>query len=504
MFIQDFKNVAKKFPNRTAAVCRDMHITYDELDRKSSKIASFLLNKFEGKCEIIGYYGERSIETLIAVLGIWKAGAAYLPFDTCQPFERRRIICEKSKVQFLLVDCYSDMCACVECMSVSEILLENQQNPIVERNVSNERCDDIAYIIFTSGTTGTPKGAMVTHSGMYNHLQAKKEFLKFTEKTKLAQTANIGFDISIWQLFLPLMLGATVYFVSEKEIMNLKKFTGYIIDNSIQILEIVPSYLELWLNYLQNRKINLPSLHFLFVTGEVFNPDLANKSLIYLKHVNIVNAYGPAEAADDVTHYILDANIHYDKVPLGTSIPGMRVDILDELKQPLPIGMKGTIFVTGIGVGKGYINDLAKTADSFFDNLIVPGNCSYDTGDTGYIGEDGLLYYCGRMNNQVKVCGHRIELEEIEMRLQLLDGIRDAIVEAKEDFDKKGKKLVAYVVLDNIDQVLTKTYIIGELEKNLPYYMIPKEYYICSEFPLSVNGKVDRTQVFRYTLRLIK
>lgn len=389
-------------------------------------------------------------------------------------------------------------------MSIREILLEQQQCPVVEIEINNVQYDDIAYIIFTSGTTGVPKGAMVTHEGMYNHLQAKKEFLQFTEETRLAQTANIGFDISIWQLVLPLMLGATVYFVRENEIMNLKKITRYILNNGIQILEIVPSYLDRWLNYLQNRNIFLPSLQYLFVTGEVFNPDLANRSVQYFKRIKIVNAYGPAEAADDVTHYILDENVHYDNVPLGISIPGMRIDILDEQKQPVPAGVKGTIYVTGVGVGKGYINAPDKTASSFFDNLLVPDSCSYDTGDTGYIGKDGLLYYCGRMNNQVKISGHRIELEEIEMRLQLANNIRDAIVEAKEDFSQGEKRLIAYVVLNHQDEMPTKEHLTQELEKTLPYYMIPKEYCICGEFPLSGNGKVDRMKVSEHIIKFIK
>lgn len=504
MFILDFKMAASKFANRPAAFYKDEYITYSELDCKSSQIAAYLLNRLEGKGAVIGYYGERSIETLIAILGIWKAGASYLPVDPIQPIERRRMICEEGGVQLLLVDHYKEACDFTKCISVSQILLEQQQYPVVEIDINNVQCDDIAYIIFTSGTTGVPKGAMVTHGGMYNHLQAKKEFLHFSEETRLAQTANIGFDISIWQLVLPLMLGATVFFVKETEIMNLKKITGYILKNNVQILEIVPSYLDRWLNYLQNRNIFLPSLQYLFVTGEVFNPDLANRSVQYFKQVKIVNAYGPAEAADDVTHYILDENIHYDNVPLGISIPGMHIDILDEQKQPVPAGVRGTIYVTGVGVGKGYINAPDKTAASFFDNLLVPGSCSYDTGDTGYIGKDGLLYYCGRMNNQVKISGHRIELEEIETRLQLANNIREAVVEAKEDLSLGEKRLIAYVVLNHPDEIPAKEYLEKELEKILPYYMIPKKYYICKHLPLSGNGKIDRANVPKYIVDIIR
>lgn len=494
---------ASKFANRPAAFYKDEYITYTELDYKSSQVATYLLNRTEGKSSVIGYYGQRSIETLIAILGIWKAGASYLPIDPIQPLERRRMICEESGVQMLLVDHYEETCDFIKCMPISEILLAQQRGSVDEMDFNNVQYDDIAYIIFTSGTTGVPKGAMITHGGMYNHLQAKKDFLQFTEETRLAQTANIGFDISIWQLVLPLMIGATVFFVSEIEIMNLKKITAYILKNDVQIFEVVPSYLERWLNYLQNRSIFLPSLQYLFVTGEAFNPDLANRSVQYFKQVKIVNAYGPAEAADDVTHYILDKNIHYNNVPLGTSIPGMRIDVLDEQKRIVPAEVKGTIYVTGVGVGKGYINAPDKTADSFFDSLIEPGNCSYDTGDTGYIGKDGLLYYCGRMNNQVKISGHRIELEEIEMRLQLANNIKDAVVEAKEDLSLREKRLMAYVTLNRPNEVPTKEYLERELEKTLSYYMIPKEYYICRHFPLSENGKIDRKKVSEHVVDLI-
>ena len=504
MFIMDFYMAASIFANKTAAFYKGESLTYSELDYKSSQIAAYLLHQFEGKGAVIGYYGERSIELLIAILGIWKAGASYLPIDPILPNERRRMICEESGAQLLLVDHYEEAIDFIECISIKEILFNQKWESGAKINISNEQCDDIAYIIFTSGTTGVPKGAMVTHGGMYNHLQAKKSFLHFTAETRLAQTANIGFDISIWQLVLPLMLGATVFFVRDNEIMNLKKITGYILQHNIQIFEIVPSYLSRWLNYLQNRNIFPCPLQYLFVTGEVFNPDLANRSVQYFKQIKIVNAYGPAEAADDVTHYILEENIHYENVPLGTSIPRMRIDILDEQKRIVPAEVKGTIYVTGVGVGKGYINDPNKTAACFIDNLIIQGSCSYDTGDTGYIGKDGLLYYCGRMNNQVKISGHRIELEEIEMRLQLANNIRNAIVEAKEDLSVDKKQLIAYVVLNHTDEIPTKKYLDRELGSTLPYYMIPKEYYICKHFSLSVNGKIDRLNVTEHIIGLIK
>lgn len=500
MFITDFSMAVKTFPNRPAAFYKDEYITYNELDSKSSQVAAYLLNRLEGKGVVVGYYGERSIETLIAILGIWKAGASYLPIDHILPLERRRMICEESSAQLLIVNRYEESLDFIKCITISEMLLEQQKDSAVEINIQTQ-CNDIAYIIFTSGTTGVPKGAMITHAGMYNHLRAIIEFLHITPETRLAQTANIGFDISIWQLILPLTLGATVFFVRDNEIYNLKKITKYILNNNIQILEIVPSYLDRWLNYLQNRNIVLPSLKYMLVTGEAFNPNLANRSVQYFKNVKIVNAYGPAEAADDVTLYILDENTYYDNVPLGTSIPGMRIDVLDDQKGIVPTEVKGTIYVTGIGVGKGYINAPDKTAESFFDGLIVPGNSSYDTGDTGYIGKDGLLYYCGRMNNQVKINGHRIELEEIEMKLQLANNIRDAIVEVKEDIG--DKRLIAYVILTDPDKMPTKQYLDRELEKILPYYMIPKAYYVCRHFPLSGNGKIDRANVSEYIMESI-
>ena len=503
MFIQDFKMAVKKFPNKPAAFYKGEYITYSELDYKSSQLAAYLIKRFGRNSGVIGYYGERSIETLIAILGIWKSGASYLPIEPIIPHERKKIIYKESGVRLLLVDYYDDMSELIECMPISEILSKQQHGQVIEIDTDNAHCDDVAYIIFTSGTTGVPKGAMITHKGMYNHLLAKKEFLDFSEETKLAQTANIGFDISIWQLILPLMLGAAVFFVMENEIMNLKKITNYILKNDIQILEVVPSYLDRWLNYLSNRNIIIPSLKYLFVTGEMFNPNLANRSVQYFKQVKIVNAYGPAEAADDVTHYILDKNIHYDNVPLGSSIPGMQIDILDEQKQPVPMSVKGTIYVTGVGVGKGYINNPDKTAESFHDNLLVTGKCSYDTGDTGYIDEDGLLYYCGRNNNQVKINGHRIELEEIEMRLQLADNIKDAVVEASEELGSLGKKLIAFVVLKCPSKIPTKEYLDTELKKTLPHYMLPKEYYICRYFRLSKNGKIDRTKISEQIISLI-
>ena len=246
--------------------------------------------------------------------------------------------------------------------------------------------------------------------------------------------------------------------------------------------------------------MELPSLKYLFVTGEAFSPSLAKVCLAYFDNTQIVNAYGPAEAADDVTHYILDANINYNSIPLGRSIDGMRVDILDERGKIVPNGEKGLIYVTGVGVGKGYINDHEKTLHDFTMGLIVPGERSYNTGDTGYIGEDGLLYFCGRMNNQVKVHGHRIELEEIETRLQDIRNIAEAIVEVRNDPMSGLDRMIAYVRFDKEGVSLSKESIENELSKILPYYMIPKEYYICDAFPVSTNGKIDRKCVSEYVI----
>ena len=238
----------------------------------------------------------------------------------------------------------------------------------------------------------------------------------------------------------------------------------------------------------------------MFVTGEVFSPKLANICLQFFKTTKIVNAYGPAEAADDVTHYILDNNVTYDNVPLGYSIDGMRVDILDEQDKAVPVGEKGVIYVTGVGVGQGYINDAEKTARSFKSGIIVPGERSYNTGDTGYMEKDGLLYFCGRKNNQVKIRGHRIELEEIEIRLQDIQYICEAVVEVKDDPLSGVTGMIAYIRMSDFDAIPNKQYLEKELGKILPYYMIPKEYYVCDVFPVSGNGKIDRKNVYKHVI----
>ncbi len=492
MFLVEFNRMVKLCPERTAVACGNESVTYSDLDNKSTILANMLRDFGVHTDSLIGYWDNRSIETIIAILGIWKAKGAYLPIDLHNPVDRVKTMVHDSGTRILIMNKARE-CDFAQVISLHDLFLSQYSVDDWEEPSTNP--DDLAYVIYTSGSTGKPKGAMIEHKGMYNHLLSKMGILHLDESSHVAQNANIGFVISIWQLILPLMLGATTYIFSDSDAFHLRKFIRLIQTYQISVLEVVPTFLYLLLDHLKQRSITLESLKYLVVTGEEFKAALANECLAYFQDTIIINAYGPTEASDDVTHYILGSNTQYDRIPIGSCIPGMHITIVDEHLVPLPAGHRGKIVITGIGVGRGYINDQANTEKSFYHGLFSDHERSYDTNDVGYISEQSICYYCGRIDNQVNIHGFRIELEEIENRLQSIAFIKDAVVQVVSSNDNRSETLHAYILLEDPADPVCDSDIQSKLSAILPYYMIPEKYTICGSFPTGMNGKIDRTKL---------
>ncbi|MGD2090547.1 MAG: AMP-binding protein, partial [Candidatus Aminicenantes bacterium] len=369
----------------------------------------------------------------------------------------------------------------------------------VKNLASTNQSSDLAYIIYTSGSTGEPKGAMVHHLGMINHLFAKINDLAIRPDDIIAQTASICFDISVWQFLSALLVGAHPLIMDKEIILDPLRFLGRLQKEKVTILETVPSLLTVFLQVVKDEKDkDLKHLRWMILTGEVLGVPLVREWFGYFPGIKLVNAYGPTEASDDVTHYFIKEMPAENRVtiPIGKPVQNTHIYIMDKHSGLCPVGVRGEICVAGIGVGKGYLKDPGKTKKSFVANPLAAeiGDkdyaTMYKTGDLGCYRGDGHIEIFGRIDDQVKIKGNRIELGEIENCLLNYDGIKESLVLARESNGQKGDKyLCAYVTAGSeLDKFQLRDY----LSLKLPDYMIPLYFIQLEHFPLTANGKIDR------------
>lgn len=486
MFLRKFRDNVKKYPNKIVVVSGKESWTYRELDLYSDLVADELINHGVKKGVPVGYYDYASASTLAVIIGIWKVNAIYVPIAKNNPMHRVRVILEESNTKTLIT---ADETVNIEGIHVVNINACIKKSRIGNSYVEDNDPDDIAYILFTSGSTGKPKGVMTEHRGILNHLMAKEKILNITCDSKILQDASLGFVISIWQLLLPLIVGSTTYIVDAQYRNNIHKYIERLREYKIQIIEVVPTYLELLINYVMSKGITLEELQYIVVTGERFNKSLAKQCFQCFKGVKVINAYGATEVSDDVLHCIVDPSINYDEIPIGKAIDNMRIDILDDNYMPVENGKTGNIVLTGISVSKGYINSVNEDK-KFVNNIVSEDSRSYITGDYGYIGSDGLCYYCGRKNSFVKVNGMRVDIGEIETLLRDIPFIEDAVVILQGKSSNQMSELHAFLKLKSKKENIP-ILIYDALIKKVPYYMIPTLYTFCSSFPVAINGKID-------------
>ncbi|MCP4179820.1 MAG: AMP-binding protein, partial [bacterium] len=351
------------------------------------------------------------------------------------------------------------------------------------------RPTDLSYIIFTSGSTGVPKGAMVEHAGMLNHLLSKIDILGITEKNRIVQNASHCFDISIWQFFAALLKGGTTYIYNNDLILNPSKMIQQLMEDNITIFEVVPTFLSLLLESI-DRNIRLVDLEFCLVTGEEVKKDVVEQWFDLFPGKTLVNAYGPTEASDDITHYVMDRAPEHSIVPIGKPVQNFNIYIIDKNFKLCPIGVDGELVVSGMGVGRGYVNNPERTALVFMDDPFIENETLrlYKTGDLARWRPDGNIEFLGRIDHQVKIRGFRIELGEIENSLIKHNEISSAVVVAKEGTDGDDQLVAYYVSDEELDTSELRFY----LRRSLPDYMVPSFFMHMGTLPLTSNGKIDR------------
>ncbi len=503
VYSQLFEKQVDERAGGVAAICGGESLTYEELNQNANRLAHLLISEGVGPETLVGLLATRSIDFLISVLAIFKAGGAYIPLDPAHPAQRHRQVLQQSATPLVL-------CAEAFVASISEAI---QQLPaakppkvmvleeISATDSQNEnpgvRCGpgNLAYVLFTSGSTGMPKGVMIHQRGMINHLWANIEALDMTASDVMAQTASQCFDISVWQFLAPLILGGRVHIFEDEITRNPPRLLHEVDRHAITIFETVPSLLAVALEETRGAEApSLKALRWLLPTGEAVSPQLCRHWFGEYPGIPLMNAYGPSECSDDVTLFPIHRFTEEDglKVSIGHPVANLQVSVLDKNLQLAPIGVAGELCVRGVGVGRGYLGQPDRTAAVFVPDPFSKeaGARMYRSGDRVRYLPDGRLEFLGRMDFQVKLRGFRIELGEIEAVLRNHEAVQDNAVIVRED-TPGDRRLVGYVVLRQ-NFACEARELESFLKGRLPEYMVPVSFVCLEQLPLTPNGKVDR------------
>lgn len=477
-----FEEQVIKTPNKVALEFKEKILTYKELNEKSNQLANHLREKGIDNKSIVAIMETHSIELMISIFAVMKAGAAYLPIDPNYPKKRINYMLEDSKSNVLL----TNFKITDEIKFKGNIININDEN-MQEYSKNNlpkfNSLNDLVYIIYTSGSTGKPKGVMIEHQGLTNYIWwAKKMYLK-NEEEAMALYSSISFDLTVTSIFTPLISGnkIVIYDNDETEFVLYKVLR----ENKTTVLKLTPAHLTL-LKDMDNTESNIKRF---IVGGEDLKVNLAKEVYnSFGKIIEIYNEYGPTETVVGCMIYKYDEE--KDKgvsVPIGHPADNMQIYILDNELNSVSTGLVGELYISGDGVARGYLNREELTHERFIENPFIKGKRMYKTGDTARYLENGATEYVGRIDNQVKIRGHRIELGEIERYLIENECVKDAVVVYKEDLSE-NKFLNAYLVAKKkITDVQLKEWLL----KFLPKYMIPTNFIFMEKLPLTLNGKVN-------------
>jgi len=494
-----FEEQVYRTPGAVAVICEGHSLTYAELNAKANQLAHYLRERQIGPDQLVGICVERSLSMVVGLLGILKAGAAYVPLDPSYPPERLRYMLSDAAPKVILTQ--KHLRAQLPYTGAEAIALDDdwrriavQPSTELKDSVLNLCARHLAYVIYTSGSTGQPKGAMNEHRGVVNRLQWMQDQYRLGPADRVLQKTPLSFDVSVWEFFWTLMSGAQLILARPEGHKDPNYLTKLIEETGVTTLHFVPSMLQSFLA--QHRKGNCPSLRHIVCSGEELSAALQRKCFECLPQVRLSNLYGPTEAAVDVTAWECRRDDQGDRVPIGRPIANARMYVLNGHGQPAPIGVTGDLYIGGICVGRGYLNQPKLTDERFIKDPFSEDSFGrmYKTGDLARWRPDGNLEYLGRSDYQVKIRGFRIELGEVEARLAQCEGVKEAAVIARED-SPGDKRLVAYVVGTEsvaVDATSNVEQLRAHLKALLPDYMVPSAFVALQSFPLSPNGKLDR------------
>ncbi|XVV08454.1 amino acid adenylation domain-containing protein [Actinoplanes sp. CA-131856] len=459
-----FAASVRAHPGEIAVVHEGSSLTYAALDERVATLAGWLRSHGAGPETVVAVAMPRSLDLIVALHAVHRAGAAYLPLDPSHPKERN---------DFLLAD------------SGATIVLTSAGHagvPVAE--APDLPGDTAAYVIYTSGSTGKPKGATVSHRSIVNRLLWMQDQYRLQPGERVLQKTPAGFDVSVWEFFWPLIAGATLVVARPDGHRDPAYLTDVIARDDVSTVHFVPSMLRAFLAAAPD----VPPLRRVICSGEALPADLARRFGEVLPGVELHNLYGPTEAAVDVTFHPVDTSAE-GPVPIGRPVWNTEVHVLDPWLRPVPPGVTGELYLGGVQLARGYLSRPGLTAQRFVASPFgEPGARLYRTGDLARLTGSGVLEYAGRTDDQVKIRGLRVEPGEIEAALTALPGVSAAAVVARDD--GPARRLVAYVVTDAVPTDLA-----GALAGTLPEHLVPAAFVRLPQLPLSPNGKLDRRRL---------
>ena len=478
-----FEIQVKKTPNNVAVIYGEDKLTYKQLNEKANQLAHTLREKGINRDDRIAILAERSCNTVVAILGVLKAGGCYIPIDSNYPEDRIEYILQDSDAKVLLTQVNLKGKAKVEiealCLEDYHIYSSNKDNLKIINKIN-----DLTYIIYTSGSTGKPKGVMVEQRGLVNYIcWAVKSYVK-NEEAVFPLFTTISFDLTVTSIFTPLVSGNTIIIYNDDEkLMSIEKV---IMDNRCTVVKLTPAHLKLIKN-LDNSK---SSIRRFIVGGEELETELAKEvHYSFNGNIEICNEYGPTETVVGCMIHVYDIDKDKKKgVPIGVPSDNVQIYVLDKYLKPTALNSAGEMYISGDGVARGYINREDLTKGRFMESPFFKGQRIYKTGDLARWISDGTIEYFGRIDDQVKIRGFRIEIGEIQNQLLKHQALKDAVVLVK-DRENGEKYLCAYFVAD---EELTVNQLRLYLSVNLPEYMIPSYFIQIESMPLTHNGKVDK------------
>ncbi|MGD9899867.1 MAG: amino acid adenylation domain-containing protein [Calditrichaceae bacterium] len=484
-----FESNAEKHPDAPAVIFRadsssgSEQLTYSELNSKSNRLARYLQKQDIGLERPVGICMERSTDMIVAILAVLKSGNAFVPIDPAYPADRIAYMIEDSGLPVVIAQertrgmLPAETKSIVIDLELSKINAESDENPDAAVDAEN-----LAYIIYTSGSTGRPKGTMLRHSGLCNLAITQIREFGIGKDSKIMQFSSLSFDASVWEFTMALLSGAAICLTSRETILDGNELIKLLRVEQITTITLPPSVLAVL------PETTLPDLNVIITAGESVSGELIER---WSRGRKFFNAYGPTETTVCASMHSCSGKYPLGP-PIGIPISNFRLYILDEYKQPVPVGVPGELCIAGAGLARGYLNHPGQTAEKFIPNPFPekPGDRMYCSGDLARYLPDGNIEFMGRIDQQVKIRGFRIELGEIEYVLKLHENISDVVVVAREDVP--GNKMLAAYFAGKEDTNLEIPEIMAYLRARLPDYMIPSAMIMLDKLPLTPNGKINR------------